>query len=115
MRNLWNDDNGVVTLEYLILATVLGLGLIVGVAVLTESIKVELAELGEAIGALDQSYTVGSNVGYGSDTDYANTCVIAGTPGQTNTDSDQEMYDIDVTADAPVKAYQGVTDVNVCP
>jgi Flp pilus assembly pilin Flp len=57
LLKLWNDDDGIVALEYLLLATVVGLGLVVGMSALSEALNVELVELGNAILALDQSYT----------------------------------------------------------
>lgn len=62
MRNLfsklWNDDAGIVALEYLLVATIIGLGLVVGLSTLSAAINVELTELASAILALDQSYSI---------------------------------------------------------
>jgi Flp pilus assembly pilin Flp len=58
LKKLWNDESGIVTLEYLILATLLGLALIVGVSGLSRAINAEMMELGNAVLALSQSYTV---------------------------------------------------------
>jgi Flp pilus assembly pilin Flp len=58
LKKLWNDESGIVTLEYLILATLLGLALIIGVSGLSRAINAELMELGNAILALSQDYTV---------------------------------------------------------
>jgi Flp pilus assembly pilin Flp len=58
LKKLWNDESGIVTLEYLILATLLGLALIVGVSGLSRAINAELMELGNAILALSQDYNV---------------------------------------------------------
>lgn len=55
---LWNDDCGVVTIEYLVLGTFLALALIVGVATLAASINAELSELSQAILTFNQSYAV---------------------------------------------------------
>ena len=55
---LWNDDAGVVTIEYLVLGTFLALALIVGVATLAASINSELSELAGAILTFNQSYSV---------------------------------------------------------
>jgi Flp pilus assembly pilin Flp len=56
MLRLWRDDEGIVALEYLLVATVVGLGLVVGLAALNEALTAELTELSNAILALDQSY-----------------------------------------------------------
>lgn len=55
---LWNDDAGVVTIEYLVLGTFLALALIVGVATLSSAINSELSELSQAILTFNQSYFV---------------------------------------------------------
>jgi len=58
MLKLWNDDAGIVALEYLLVATIVGLGLVVGLASLSEALNVELAELGNAILGLDTGYSI---------------------------------------------------------
>jgi Flp pilus assembly pilin Flp len=58
LRQLWEDDAGIVALEYLLVATIVGLGLVVGLASLFEALTVELTELSNAILILDQSYEV---------------------------------------------------------
>lgn len=53
-----NQGGFIVTIELLVLATVLVLGLIVGWTSLRDSVLAELSDLSESIGALDQSYTI---------------------------------------------------------
>jgi len=55
---LWNDDAGIVALEYLLVATIIGLGLVVGLSSLSAALNVELTELANAILSLDQSYSI---------------------------------------------------------
>ena len=61
MRNLlmklWQDDDGIVALEYLLVATIVGLGLVVGLAAVEGALDNELTELANAITVLDQSYS----------------------------------------------------------
>jgi Flp pilus assembly pilin Flp len=57
---LWNDDDGIVALEYLLLATIVGLGLVVGFAALEGAYNAEYTELANAVGALSQAYSVDS-------------------------------------------------------
>lgn len=61
MRNLLvrlhNDDAGIVTLEYLVLATFIGLGVIVGAHVVGAALNEEATEVAQAITGLDQSWT----------------------------------------------------------
>ncbi len=54
---LWNDESGIVALEYLLLATIVGLALVVGFSNLATALNVEYTELSNAIMALDQSYS----------------------------------------------------------
>jgi Flp pilus assembly pilin Flp len=60
---LWQDDAGVVTIEYLVLGTFLALTLIVGVASLANGINAELTELGGAILTFNQTYNVSGSSG----------------------------------------------------
>jgi Flp pilus assembly pilin Flp len=60
LLKLWKDDAGIVALEYLLVATIVGLGLVVGLAALESSLNVELTELGNAIMALSQAYDIGT-------------------------------------------------------
>jgi Flp pilus assembly pilin Flp len=55
---MWNDDAGIVALEYLLVATIIGLGLVVGLANVSIALNSELTELGQAILALDQGYFI---------------------------------------------------------
>jgi Flp pilus assembly pilin Flp len=54
---LWADDAGVVTIEYLVLGTFLGLALIVGVTSVAAAVNAELSELANAILTFNQSYS----------------------------------------------------------
>ena len=56
-RNLWSDDAGIVALEYLLLATTVGLSLVVGFGNLATALNVELTELSNAILAMNQGYS----------------------------------------------------------
>lgn len=57
MQRLWQDDAGIVALEYLLVATIVGLGLVVGLSNLEIALDTELTELANAITALDQGYS----------------------------------------------------------
>ncbi len=68
--SLWRDDQGaIIAIEYLFVATILVLGIIVGLTNLRTAINVELTELGNAILALSQGYTVSGASGAGASTD----------------------------------------------
>jgi Flp pilus assembly pilin Flp len=60
---LWNDEAGVIAVEYLFLVTIVGLGLVVGFGNLEGAINVEYTELASAILALNQSYSVANQSG----------------------------------------------------
>ena len=60
MSKLWNDEAGIVALEYLLVATIVGLGVVVGLATLAKGLNVELVELANAIEGLSQAYTINS-------------------------------------------------------
>ena len=57
MRKLFNDENGfVLSAELAIIATLVFCGVIVGLAMVRDSLVQELGDVSEAIGALNQSY-----------------------------------------------------------
>jgi Flp pilus assembly pilin Flp len=60
---LWKDEAGVISVEYLFLVTIVGLGLVVGFANLEGAINVEYTELSTAILALSQGYHVSTQSG----------------------------------------------------
>src|SRR5579884_2068547 len=67
MKKLWQDDAGIVALEYLLVATIIGLGLVVGLSNVEIALDTELTELANAITGLDQGYSfVGVTGGNGS-------------------------------------------------
>jgi Flp pilus assembly pilin Flp len=60
LLKLWKDDSGIVALEYLLLATIVALGLVVGLAALESALNAELSEGANAIQGLSQGYEVGT-------------------------------------------------------
>ena len=60
IRRLWNDEAGfVISAELVLVATILVIGMIVGLVVIRNQVVQELVDVGEAIGALSQSYAFG--------------------------------------------------------
>ena len=58
LAKLWQDDAGVIlSAEIVLVATILVIGMIVGLVELQCAVVGELSDLGDAIGNLDQSYT----------------------------------------------------------
>jgi hypothetical protein len=63
---LWNDDCGaLISSEFLFVATILVIGVIVGLSALRDAINTELTELANAILALSQGYTISGQSGGG--------------------------------------------------
>jgi Flp pilus assembly pilin Flp len=60
LSKLWNDDRGVTeAIEFLLTASILVLGLVVGFTALRNAIVTEFEELANAILAISQSFSVG--------------------------------------------------------
>ncbi len=59
VRKLWNDEAGfVVSAELVLVATILVIGLIVGMTSLRNQVVQELVDVGQAIGSMSQSYAL---------------------------------------------------------
>jgi Flp pilus assembly pilin Flp len=59
MKKLWNDEVGaVVSAELVLVITILGIGMITGLSSLRDGVITELADVGAAIGSVNQSYSV---------------------------------------------------------
>lgn len=57
LTQLWNDETGaIVTLELVLVTTILGIGVITGLSSLRDAVITELADVGGAISWMDQSY-----------------------------------------------------------
>ena len=57
MKTLWNDESGVIlSAEIVLIGTILVLGMITGLAELQSAVVLELSDLGDAFGSLNQSY-----------------------------------------------------------
>lgn len=65
LKRLWADQAGfVISAELVLVATVLVIGLLVGMAAVRDSVTNELADVAGAIDDVDQSYAVGGIVGH---------------------------------------------------
>jgi len=59
-RRLWNDDAGfIVSAELVLVATILVIGMIVGLVMVRNQVVQELVDISQAIGNLNQSYAFG--------------------------------------------------------
>ena len=65
MKKLWNDEGGAtISAELALVGTILVIGVIVGLSAVQDAVNTELADLGQAIGEIDQSYTHGGTIGH---------------------------------------------------
>jgi len=95
LQKLWQDDAGIVALEYLLVATIVGLGLVVGLSNLEIALDNELTELANAITALDQSYSFATVTG-GSSSHKNGTCAVDSFGSQTMATSTPSCSTINV-------------------
>lgn len=69
LRRLWNDQSGaVVSAELVIVATILVLGMIVGLTTVRDQVVQELGDLAIAIASLNQTYSFSGVTGHHSST-----------------------------------------------
>lgn len=60
LKKLWNDEGGaIISAELILVLTVLFCGLAVGLVSLRDAVVTELADVGHAIGSLNQTYSFG--------------------------------------------------------
>jgi hypothetical protein len=70
LLKLWNDDCGaLISMEFLFVATILVIGVIIGLTNLREALNVELTELGNALLALSQGYSISGQSGSNASVD----------------------------------------------
>ena len=70
LLKLWKDDAGaIIAAEYLFVATILVIGIIVGLANVRDAVNTELSELANAYLALSQGYVISGQSGCCSATD----------------------------------------------
>jgi Flp pilus assembly pilin Flp len=69
LKKFWNDDCGaIVSTEIVLVITILGIGMIVGLTTLRDQVVQELADVSAAVGNIDQSYSYSSVSGHTSAT-----------------------------------------------
>lgn len=79
VQRLWNDDAGaLIAIEFLFVATIIVIGIIVGLAGVRSAVVAELTELGNAVLALSQGYYIGGLEGCCSNTDGSQAIDIPG-------------------------------------
>jgi Flp pilus assembly pilin Flp len=99
LRQLLQDEAGfVVSAELVLIATILVIGLIVGLSEVQHAVNSELNDVGEAIGALNQSYSVS---GF-SKKDGWNVHAFSRGSVFADTQDDCDNNQCDIACDAPV-------------
>ena len=58
MKQMWQEDDGVLSFEWVLLVTLLTIGIVSGLAGARDAIIDELGDLAEAAQGIDQSYTL---------------------------------------------------------
>lgn len=67
LQKLWRDEAGfIISSELILVATILVIGMIVGLASVRDSVVAELADVAEAIGAINQTYSFHGLQGHGN-------------------------------------------------
>jgi len=79
LKTLWKDEAGfVLSSELILIATIVVLSVIVGLAAVSHSINSELNDVSNAFGSINQSYSAGAN---GSNMDNASSGSEIGASG----------------------------------
>ncbi len=105
LRALLNDESGfIVSAELVLIATILVIGLIVGLSSIQHAIVAELNDVGDAIGSANQSYFYtgfSANKSFGGG---GNNAVKAYTRGSAYNDAidDCDNDQCDISCDVPV-------------
>jgi len=69
LKRLWNDEAGaIVSAEIVLVATILVIGMVVGLKSVRDAVVTELADIGQAIANIDQSYSYSGIDGHASGT-----------------------------------------------
>ncbi len=58
LQRVWREDRGVLTFEWVLLITVLVIGIVGGLSAVRDALITELGDVAEAMISLDQSYTI---------------------------------------------------------
>ena len=58
LQRFWREDDGVLTFEWILLVTLLTIGIVSGVTAARDAVIDELGDVAEAMQSLDQSYTI---------------------------------------------------------
>ena len=81
MQKLWTEDDGVLSFEWVLLITLLAVGIVGGIAGARDAIIDELGDAAQAMVALDQSYRIDAPL------------TIVAHAGNSNNAADSEFVD----------------------
>ena len=104
LKRLWCEDEGVLTFEWILLITVLVIGIIGGLSIVRDAINVELANVAAAILSLDQSYTLANPVGGGAGGEVGSTnaaCAWSGAVGSAYVANSNKLIGVARSSGAP--------------
>ncbi|MBN2577852.1 MAG: hypothetical protein JXB10_02590 [Pirellulales bacterium] len=85
LKRMWREDEGVLTFEWIVLITLLVVGVVGGMAAVRDAINIELEGVAGAIIAVDQSYKVCSPIITSIGNDPGAECCASGSVGWTYT------------------------------
>ena len=69
LKALWNDEAGVIiSTELILVVTILGIGLVVGLNTLRNDVVTELADTAQAVSNIDQTYSYSGTSGHSPST-----------------------------------------------
>jgi Flp pilus assembly pilin Flp len=69
LNQLWKDEAGaVLSIEFVLMATIIGLGMMVGLSSVRDSVDGELADVAYAIGSFNQTYSAQGITGHSAAT-----------------------------------------------
>lgn len=66
LKGIWYEDGGVLTFEWVLLITVIVIGIVGGYAATRDAVIDELGDIAGAVIAVDQSFTTPNNNQWGS-------------------------------------------------
>lgn len=70
LKQLWNDESGaIISVELVLVVTILGLGMIVGLHTVRNAVVAELGDVAASVGSVNQSYSYAGAQGHSSWTD----------------------------------------------
>ncbi len=102
LKALWNDESGaIISTEIVLVITILGIGMVVGLSTLRNDVVTELADTAQAIANIDQSYSYSGVTGHQSSSagsTWADSNDFCETDGGTNDRNGEQCVNVGVGA-----------------